>query len=316
MFLPAVELHYVEHHYYVDHQAIVTQHLDAFTLDELDGDWMLEGYFGTLYVINLPHATERLAKFKEALKQVGDPHFEIFPAIDGRKSVSETLWKKMAHNWARIDLTTEEGKETFDRQRKGETGCYLSHLGVIKKVKELYDKSRLDLARLQLEGGDLEDLRGALKRMRQSSSVLIMEDDNSFGIVSDDRRSATLKEVGKLFRQAMQELPLDWDMLYFMAMSRAPTQQVSPHLVKLGRAVLMNAYAVNHTLYDALIAHLERIYDPAVLSVAPVDGEVADLHAHYRCYAIIPSIAYQREGTSSIIGTTRETFRQIQPDYD
>lgn len=306
----------VEHHCYIDHRAAATRHLHALSLEEMDADWMLGEFFGSIYVINLPQATDRLEKFQKALLQIGVRKFHIFPAIDGRKDIEECLWKKMVHNWARFDLSTEEGRQAFDRQRQAETGCYLSHLGVIKKVKVRFQQAQHDLAHLQIYGGSSKDLEDTLQRLKENSSVLILEDDNSFGIVGADKRSASLAGIGRVFRHAMQELPLHWDMLYFMAMSKKPTETLSPNLVKLSRAILMNAYAVNHTLYDAIIRHLEKIYDPSILSVAPVDGEIGDLHAQHRCYAITPSIAYQREGTSSIIGIARETYRQTQPEYD
>lgn len=298
----------------IDHQCNAAQQLHSLSYAEMDGDWMLGEYFGSIYVINLPKATDRLEKVKESLEQVGAKEFEIFQAIDGRQDVSEVLWKKMDSNWARHDLSTEEGRAAFDRQRKGETGCYLSHLGVIKKVKELYDQARLELARLQHQGGSLDDLEDALQKLKKNSSVLILEDDNGFGIVSEDRQIASLHGVGRLFRKAMLELPLNWDILYLMAWSKKDPESFSPHLTKLTYAILMNAYAVNASCYEFVIAHLEKIYDDDVLSIPPVDGAVARLHTALNCYAITPSIAYQREGTSSIIGVTRKVYRQTQPD--
>ncbi|MCE5318165.1 MAG: glycosyltransferase family 25 protein [Parachlamydia sp.] len=304
----------VEHHCHIDHQVNALKQLQDLSYAEMDRDWMLGEYFGSIYVINLPSATDRLEKVRQSLAEVGVQEFEIFSAVDGRKEVSEALWRKMDRNWARLDLSTEEGREAFDHQRQAETGCYLSHLGVIKKVKKLYDLAKLDLARLQHQGGSLDDLSDALQRLKSNSSVLILEDDNGFGIVSEDRRSASLAGLGRLFRKAMEELPLDWDMLYLMAWSRTDPEPFSPHLVKLTYAILMNAYAVNAPCYEAVIEHLEKIDDPHVLSVPPVDGAMAKLHVGLNCFAITPSVAYQREGTSSIIGVKRETYRQAQPD--
>lgn len=304
----------VEHHCHIDHQTNASVQLHDLSYAEMDRDWMLGEYFGSIYVINLPRASDRLEKVRLSLAEVGAKEFEIFPAIDGRKEISEALWRKMDRNWARLDLSTEEGKEAFDRQRQAETGCYLSHLGVIKKVNALYEQARLDLARLQHQGGSLDDLSDALQRLKSNSSVLILEDDNGFGIVSPDRRSASLAGVGRLFRKAMEELPLDWDMLYLMAWSRTDPEPFSPHLFKLTYAILMNAYAVNASCYETVIEHLEKIDDPQVTSISPVDSAMAELHAELNCYAITPSIAYQREGTSSIIGVKRETYRQAQPD--
>ena len=311
---PVYEKPPVEHHCFIDHQAVATKQLATLSNEELDADWKLGEFFGTIFVINFPQEIERLKLLKEANQEIGLQEFEIFPAIDGRKEVSDTLWKKMDRNWAQIDLSTPEGQEAFDRQRQGETGCYLSHLSVIKKVKACFEQAKEDLARLQSTHASPEAISEAMKRLRKSSSVLILEDDNAFGIVSQDKLSASLKGVGRLFRKAMQELPQTWDMIYFMALSRDPVEPFSPHLVKLSRAILMNAYALNHTLYDKAISQLEKIADPKILRVDPVDNEVAQLHRLAHCYAIRPSIAYQRDGESSIIGVKRRTFRQTQPD--
>lgn len=305
----------VEHHYFIDHQAVAAKQLETLSSKQLDADWNFEEFFGTIFVINLPQEKERRERIEATLRALGVKEFEVFLAINGRKEVSESLWKKMYRNWANIDLSKPKGQKKFERQRKGETGCYLSHLGVIKKVKERFEAAKKEMSELLLTGGTPEAIEEAYKKLRKSSSVLILEDDNGFGIVSDDRFTASVKGVGRLFRKAMLELPQSWDMLYFMAMSREPEEPFSPHLVKLNRAILNNAYAVHYTFYNDAVAKLEQIYDSNVDRVETLDGALGELHRNSRSYAVTPSIAYQTDGTSSIVGITRKTYRQIQPEY-
>ena len=151
----------------------------------------------------------------------------------------------------------------------------------------------------------------ARSRARKYSSVLIFEDDNGFGIVSEDKLSASLEGVGVLFRKAVQELPEDWGVCYLMAWSKEQEVPFSEHIVKPSRAILNNAYAVNHLMYETIIKQLEKIYDPAVKHVDPFDSEIAKLQKTHNCFAINPSIAYQCDGFSFITSNTRTTLRAV-----
>lgn len=295
----------------INHQGAARKQLESMCEKELDADWKLEDFFGTIFVINLPQATERRARIEETLKAVGVKEFEFFSAVDGRKDVPKALWKKMDLNWARHDLSTEKGQKAFNSQRQAEAGCYLSHLGVIKTVKKRFEEAKREMAHLLLKGGSPEAIREVLQKVRKSSSVLIIEDDNGFGIVDKDTPSLT--GVGLLFRKSMQELPHEWDMLYFMAKSMEPEEPFSTHLVKLTGAIFTNAYAIHSRFYDKVVNHLEQIYDPQFLSFkAPYDGFLGRLHRRNRCFAINPSIAFQRDGVSSIVGWVCSSNRQYQ----
>ncbi len=139
-----------------------------------------------------------------------------------------------------------------------------------------------------------------------------MEDDNGFGFVDSTGISVTTKKTGLVFRRAMEELPADWDMLYFMAYEIEPSTRYSEHLAKLKKGNITNAVAINHTLYDRLCEQLERIYDPTKEPVSAIDGEYNSLHATINAYGIVPSIAYQQIGPSSIVSETVQKLRQEQ----
>lgn len=272
----------------------------------------LEEQFGAIFVINLPEAEERRQGIAETLHEIGVNHFEIISAINGRKDVEEDLWHKMDHNWKRINLKTEKGREKFDKQRKGETGCYLSHLKALKIANERFKEAGVELENA-LNCDDLAAAKEAYKKQKRYRRVMILEDDCAFGIVSADCNSASLENVEELFQKAMLELPERWDMLYFMAWSREPEDPQSAHLVKLTNAISLIAYAVNQPFYETVINHLEKIYDPKVAHVKPVDDAIAELQPQANCFAVNPSIAYQRECVSSITSKHYTKYYQKQP---
>jgi hypothetical protein len=149
--------------------------------------------------------------------------------------------------------------------------------------------------------------------VRKYSSVLIIEDDNSFGIVNPDLVSANLSGVGTLFRKAMKELPKNWEMVYFMSQPIRPSRYFSNHLVRNRQGIYLNAYAVNHLMYDTLINHLSKIYRPDNTHISPVDFEISLIHEFHQTFSVTPSIAYQVEGLSSITSNEYKIYRQTQP---
>lgn len=296
-----------------NHQALAASQLCLTRPDNLDVDWHLHDYFGNIMIINIQGHTERLQFAANNLQAVGAKTVEILYAINGRTSVDPSLWKKMDWNWVGYNLNTEDGRKKFDHQRQGEIGCYLSHYLAIKTVKERYDNALKELQ----EAKDKKNVvlqKKAYQDVVKNRNVLILEDDNGFGIVGPNGKSVTLASVGTIFRQAMMELPQEWDMLYLVTYSRPPysNQKFSPHLAKVGGGFTTSAYAVNHTMYDTLIAELGKVFDPKVEHIFPVDDTYAKLHKDYNCYAIVPSIAYQNEGVS-FITSQYGNFRQMQP---
>ena len=296
----------------IPHQAYAREDL-GMSPDKLDADWMLTKYFGSIYVINLPHATERRVRVTSTLREIGTSVFEILPATNGRdeKEVDPAIRRKMYMNWAKIDISTEEGREKLLKQHQGETGCFISHLRAIQTVREKYTQAAQMLKSAQ-SSGESEKMKEAAALVRKFSSVLILEDDNGFGIVSADKKSSTLKEVGTLFRKAMSALPENWDMLYLMGMERRPAIRVADHLAKVDGVLCLNAIAVSHRVYDALFNRLNRLFDPTVSQVHPVDGEYAALHKDHNCFGLVPSICFQGNGLSSITSKVAEHLRQTQ----
>jgi protein tyrosine phosphatase/GR25 family glycosyltransferase involved in LPS biosynthesis len=262
-------------------------------------NWELGQHFGSLFVITMKDHTDRQQKITNALATIGvqAKEFEFFTGVDGRKELPESIWKKMYMNWAGIDTSTKKGQAKLDRQHKGEAGCYMNHFQLIQKVHDSYEQGLYDLQKAK-ESGDPNQIAEAEAKVKKYRSVLILEDDGGFGIVRGDRISSTLATTEAIFQKAMKELPEDWQMLYFNALPRKQSQKVegSTHIVRLMGADLLNAYAVNHTMYEPLIDTLKQINDPDVQKIKPVDTMIHALHPTHRCYSITPSIAYQKKG--------------------
>lgn len=297
-----------------NHAKMAQNSLEFKNPDTFDHDWKLNSYFGSVFAINLPACKERLESIKEQLQAIGCKKFEIFEGVDGRKDVDEAIWKKLKLNWARLDLSTPEGQARFDRQRQGEAGCYLSHYRIIQLVKSRFDAA-LKTYRDAKTVGDEALQKKAYKELLKNRSVLILEDDTAFGLVASDGQSASLESAGKIFRSAMAELPPKWDMLYFMTYSRkiCPNEPYSPHLIKVNAGFSAIAYVVNYSLYGKLIQELSKIENPNVHTIMPVDSVYADLHRFHRCYAVLPSIAYQKNGMSTINTVITPYLLQFQP---
>lgn len=298
----------------IDHQEIAWKHLADMSDEELDSDLKLDEFFGSIYVVNLPQAEERLKRITAEMEKIGLRHFQVWKATYGRNpdEVPEAIWSKMNLNWRHLDPSNPEGLKALHHQFQGEAGCFLSHYRLLKHVQERFQTAMEDL-RFALEQQDSEGIGLARERVKKYSTVLVMEDDNCFGYVNSDKRSATLQGLGRHLREALAELPHDWDMIYFMTMSKKPASAYTPHLKKLTYGCLTNAYAISYRMFDKMIDQLKRIEDPNVTSLQPVDDEMAQLHASNRCFAIKPSIAYQAEGATFIVGWVYDWLRQVQP---
>ena len=272
-------------------------------------------HFGSIYVINLPDQIERRQRITQVLASIGlaSKDFEFFPAIDGR-GLPEAIWKKMHNNWQGFDLATAEGVAKLHSQFQREAGCYMSHLKVIETIRKRYEESKAALAAAEA-AGDAEKTAEAKKKVEERSFALILEDDTGFGLVNDDMKSASMKMIGTIFQRAMKELNThckDWDLFYLQSWARDPSEAVSEHLVRIDNAILNNAFAISHRMYDKVFTHLNKINDPTVTEVDPLDDEYSHLHRSSKCYAIVPSIAYQEAGLSSITEKTTVHLRQSQ----
>lgn len=289
---------------------IAAEHLTTMTAEELDNDWRLGDFFGTIAVINLPQDTTRLERITKELNDIGTYDFEVFPAIDGRKELDPSLWMKIKHT--RSGNETKDDKKSLDRLHQGEAGCYMSHYLLIKRTNEAFDTAILELQNA-LSLNDQFAVSNAKSRVKKFSRILILEDDNGFGIVNTKKTKSSKKNLGTLFRKALKTMPKTWDMLYMMCVAQEKTKVTSKYLRQIKRSAFANAYVVNFTMYKPILSILKQIEDPTVTEVLPVDKAISYKHYLYKVYAIYPSIAFQYNGMSSIDSSTTPTLTQFQP---
>jgi GR25 family glycosyltransferase involved in LPS biosynthesis len=288
---------------------IAKNHLMTMTDLELDDDWRLGDFFGTIAVINLPTATERLKGITEELQGIGVTTFEIFKGIDGRKDLDPSIWNKMYRNREKIDTSTEEGKLALDSVHKGEAGCYMSHYTLIKHIKDSFDSAMEELEAAKISQDSLS-IKKSEDKVRQFSRVLILEDDAAFGVLK--KKKVLKKDVGLQLRKALKTLPENWDMLYLLALPKTRIDKFSKFLYKLDRSVFAVAYAINHTMYAPLVERLKKIEDPNISQVLPVDNEMGEIHRFHNVFLISPAIVYHQKGVSEITTRYREKPWQRQ----
>jgi GR25 family glycosyltransferase involved in LPS biosynthesis len=86
---------------------------------------MLNNYVDKVFLINLPHRSDRLYQFDLIAKKF-KINYEVFEAIDGKKLIDDDFsyeGKKVGQPYNNLNYF------------KGCVGCLLSHLGVLKKSR-------------------------------------------------------------------------------------------------------------------------------------------------------------------------------------
>lgn len=290
---------------------LAARQLTTLSEEEMDKDLGLNAFFGSVYVIHLPKAEERLTSLLENFREIGLKDYVLFPACDGRELPRE-ISSKMFSLWSSRELKSIEGIRAFEKQQKGEAGCFMSHYRVIQEVKAKFEEALKAYEKAVSQGA--QEAMELAKEVRRYSSVLILEDDNAFGFLAEDKRTATLKGCGLFLRLALMEMPKQWHMLYFMAQSQFQSQFVGRFLRRIFGTKGANAYVVHYSLYAKLAEHLGAIEDPSTKVIYPLDHQLSQLHPDFLCLAITPSIAYQTPGFSSIHSKMIHESRQARGD--
>lgn len=149
------------------------------------------------------------------------------------------------------------GKNIYRGQkpiRSGEFGCLFTHLSIL-----------LDA------------------RSNNYEKVLIFEDDVELH-----------KDFEKIASEFLQEIPDNWDMIYFGANTAKNNGTKISSRVNIASSLLGgHAYAVKNTVYDRLIHALEN--EPY-----QVDETYSRMHTFMNTYLCDPIIAWQRDGWSDI----------------
>jgi len=131
------------------------------------------------------------------------------------------------------------------RHTTGAYGCLRSHVEVVREAR------RLGL-----------------------SSVFIFEDD----VVFDEH-------LQEKFRASIQQLPPDWDMLFFGALHKDEPVKVSDGIVRISEANSTYAYALRDTVFDAFI-------ELNLKAETVLDNNNLVLQRNFNCYCFMPHLAW------------------------
>lgn len=135
----------------------------------------------------------------------------------------------------------------------GAYGCLLSHVEVVKDAQR----------------------SGA-------SSVLIFEDD---AVLDPDFQNK--------FAGFMQEVPGNWDMLYFGALHKDEPIRISEHVGRITKANSTFAYALKETIFDEFIALNTR-------AEQVLDMNSYLLQQRFNCYCFLPNLAWVETAYSDV----------------
>jgi glycosyl transferase family 25 len=127
----------------------------------------------------------------------------------------------------------------------GAYGCLLSHMAVVQEARELGHKS-----------------------------VLIFEDDAVFD-----------PEFEAKFPTFVEQVPSDWDMLYFGALHKDQPSKIHDRVYRITNANSTFAYALKQTVYDAFLelnARAEHV----------LDVNAYKLQERFNCYCFMPNLAW------------------------
>jgi glycosyl transferase family 25 len=135
----------------------------------------------------------------------------------------------------------------------GAYGCLLSHVEVVREA-----------------------------RRRGVGSVLIFEDDALFDA-----------QLQRKFKAYIEQLPADWDMLFFGALHKDEPVRVSDNLVRISKANSTYAYALKKTVFDAFIELNATAEDV-------LDNNSFILQERFNCYCFMPHLAWVETDYSNV----------------
>lgn len=175
--------------------------------------------------------------------------------------------------------------------------------GLIVERFSATDGKLLDLPHGQIYNAELAGSMshlGVLKRVKEENvqKLLLLEDDVVF---RDDSN--------ELFSNFIQNVPNDWDIIFFGGNHVGGIQPISEGVVKLGGSYAIHACGIKNSVFDLLITFLEdninkvkdnrdTMFKPSVAA----DYFLAKLHRVLNVYCFIPHLAWQKDGHSDIQG--------------
>lgn len=117
------------------------------------------------------------------------------------------------------------------------------------------------------------------------SKILILEDDVVFE-----------ENIDEIFKQSIDDIPEDWNMLYFGGNHLHGLNHVKNNVYKTIYSLATHAYGIKNSFYDTILSKLK-------LAELPVDVYYASMHQQYPSYLIKngnSQLAWQDSGYSDI----------------
>lgn len=172
-------------------------------------------------------------------------------------------WERMQAEFARHEIAGVRRFSAIDggavvlpphwNHTAGAYGCLLSHVAVIEEARAL-----------------------------NAESVLIFEDDAVFD-----------PEFRTKFVSFGEEVPSDWDMLYFGALHKDEPVRLSEHVYRITKANSTYAYALKRTVFDAFL-ELNRRAEHVL------DVNTYQLQERFNCYCFLPNLAWVQPEYSDV----------------
>jgi GR25 family glycosyltransferase involved in LPS biosynthesis len=172
-------------------------------------------------------------------------------------------WHRMQAEFARCGIENVRHFSAIDgsavalpadwRHTAGAYGCLLSHVAVVQEAR------RLD-----------------------HQSILIFEDDAVFD-----------PQLAIKFASFVEQVPSDWDMLYFGALHKDQPIEVREHVSRITKANSTYAYALKQTVFDAFLDLNRRAKDV-------LDMNAYQLQQRFNCYCFMPNLAWVQSEYSDV----------------
>jgi len=172
------------------------------------------------WFINLDRSKERIEKIKPHLNKLSPLIVTRWPAVDGNKLTDEDYNKLNIPIWSRPSLA-EQSKQKL---RKGEIGCYLSHVNLLKHLDTL--------------------------NAPPNEGHLILEDD----IKIDD-------DFVRSWNNSFKTVPEDWDII-FIGLLGNKVNNVSNGIGKPEWITGTHAYVVKHSSIPRILQSLKGFNEP------------------------------------------------------
>ena len=170
-----------------------------------------------------------------------------------------------------VDGNNLQMKKYQTSMNPGELGLVLTNINIIKEAKE-----------------------------KNYNSILILEDDVVFK-----------ENANEMFSKVVNNVPDDWEYLFFGGNHVGGFRPVSDGVVRLGGSYAIHACGIKESSYDIMIQHLEHKIDLSIKNAKiekpkksiAADFFLADLQKVLNTYCFLPHMAWQKDGHSDIQGS-------------